>query len=301
MADQPCVSVVITSFNHAHFLGRSIESATGQTYPCVETLVVDDGSHDNPGQVVRRYPNVGFVRQANRGASAARNAGWRTSTGEYLVFLDADDRLRPNALEAGVRCFGANPGAGFVYGRYTCLRGDGTLLPTGPPRPEGGDDYSALLQRNFIAMNGTVMFRRTVLESVGGYDTSLQACEDYDLYLRIAQKYPIGSHDELVAEYLRHEGNMSDDSRLMLHWLVAVLRRQSGFVRQRPQYQEAYIAGLQASRAHYGRRLALEINTDIARGQWLQAITKSGTLLRHQPGRVRELIALGLNAIRKKA
>jgi hypothetical protein len=94
---------------------------------------------------------------------------------------------------------------------------------------------------------------------------------------------------------------MSDNPRLMLRWLVAVLHRQSRFVREHPQYREAYVAGLQTSRAYYGKRLAVEINTDFARGQWRQAIAKSGALLRHQPGRMREVVALGLNAARGKA
>ena len=98
----PLVSVVIPCYNQAHFLGEAIESVLKQTYKHFEIVVVDDGSTDNTSEVARRYSGIRCIEQANQGLSAARNTGIRESKGEYLVFLDADDRLRPIALEAGL-------------------------------------------------------------------------------------------------------------------------------------------------------------------------------------------------------
>ncbi|PYL19270.1 MAG: hypothetical protein DMF41_10205, partial [Verrucomicrobia bacterium] len=108
----PLVSVVIPCYDQAHFLSEAIESVLAQTYPHFELVVVDDGSNDNTAAVVNRYPGIRYFRQENQGLAAARNAGLRQTMGEYLVFLDSDDRLLPSALEAGLRCFRENPACG---------------------------------------------------------------------------------------------------------------------------------------------------------------------------------------------
>src|SRR5215204_1328714 len=125
--DAALVSVVIPCYNQAHFLGEAIESVLAQSYPNFEIIVVDDGSPDNTSEVAASYPRVRLVRQENQGLSAARNSGLARSEGEYVVFLDADDRLLPGALQAGLECFEAHPKCAFVYGRCSRIRRDGTL------------------------------------------------------------------------------------------------------------------------------------------------------------------------------
>src|SRR5690349_6707431 len=95
---RPDVSIVIPTYNHAHFLGEAIDSATSQSVAPREIIVVDDGSSDNPAAIVAKYPAIRFVRQSNQGLAAARNTGLDLAVGRYVVFLDADDRLMPNAL-----------------------------------------------------------------------------------------------------------------------------------------------------------------------------------------------------------
>src|SRR3954462_6988719 len=89
---RPLISIVIPSYNQAHFLREAIESVLAQSYPALEIIVVDDGSRDESATVAMRYPNVRCLRQPNMGVAAARNTGLRHSSGEYLVFLDQDDR-----------------------------------------------------------------------------------------------------------------------------------------------------------------------------------------------------------------
>ena len=124
----PLVTVVIPCYNQAHFLGEAIESVLSQSYRNFEVIVVDDGSTDNTSEVASRYEGVRLVRQENRGLSGARNRGMREAKGEYVVFLDADDRLLPGALEAGLRCFEAHPECAFVSGQSRLIAEDGTLL-----------------------------------------------------------------------------------------------------------------------------------------------------------------------------
>src|SRR5713101_4173715 len=112
----PLVSVIIPSYNHAQFLGQAIESVLAQSYSNFELIVVDDGSTDNTTEVARRYSPVRYIYQENAGLSSARNSGLRQSRGEFLVFLDADDRLLPHALETGISCMREHPECAFVSG-----------------------------------------------------------------------------------------------------------------------------------------------------------------------------------------
>ena len=124
----PLVTVVIPCYNQAHFLGEAIGSVLNQSYRNFEIIVVDDGSTDNTSEVASHYEEVRLVRQENRGLAGARNRGLGEANGEFLVFLDADDRLLPGALEAGLGRFEANPECAFVSGQARRIAEDGTLL-----------------------------------------------------------------------------------------------------------------------------------------------------------------------------
>jgi len=131
-ADPRPVSTVITTYNHARFLAEAIESALGQTVVPAEVIVFDDGSTDDPDAVVRRYPGVRLIRQSNHGLAAARNTGWRAACGHYVVFLDADDRLMPEALAVNLQRFDEKPHAPSSTAAFTIsMPGAGFgLLPT---------------------------------------------------------------------------------------------------------------------------------------------------------------------------
>src|ERR1700722_10743616 len=119
------VTVVITTYNYARFLGDAISSVLNQTRRADEIIVIDDGSTDDPAAVVRGFAGVRLIRQENRGRSAARNVGLKTCTTRHLVFLDADDRLLPNALETGLGWAAAKPECAFVYGAHRWIAEDG--------------------------------------------------------------------------------------------------------------------------------------------------------------------------------
>src|SRR5687768_491351 len=112
------ISVIIPCYNHSHYLSTAIESVLTQSHKAVEIVVVDDGSVDATKQVALSYPGVKYVYQSNQGLSAARNMGIRNSTGQYLVFLDADDWLYPQALQTNLHYLLQNPKAAFVSGAY---------------------------------------------------------------------------------------------------------------------------------------------------------------------------------------
>ncbi len=221
------VSVVIVCYNQSHFLAEAVTSCLSQHRPFDEILVIDDGSTDETANVARSFPEVRYIRQPNLGLSAARNRGIRDSTGKYICFLDADDRFLSDAVTAAMACFAKHPESAFVYGTYRDIDGSGVPVSEAMMFRVGEGHFRALLERmNFIAMHATVMYRRGVLESVGAFDTALRKCEDYDLYLRITKSHPVNEHRALVAEYRRHDQNMSLDYLSMMKSALRVLRRQ---------------------------------------------------------------------------
>jgi glycosyltransferase involved in cell wall biosynthesis len=220
------VAVIIPTFNHARFLGDSVSSVLAQTRPADQIIVVDDGSTDNPGEVVVNLPTVRLVRQENRGLSAARNFGLQWCTTSHVVFLDADDRLLPLALEAGLAHAASRPDCALVYGGYHLISEDGKDRGPDCLQPVKDNGYLNLLQdRNIITVPATVLHRRDYLIEEGGFDEALRGCGDYDLYLRLARRYCISSYPAIVAEYRRHGQNMSNNSYMMLREALAVLDR----------------------------------------------------------------------------
>jgi glycosyltransferase involved in cell wall biosynthesis len=230
-SDHTTVAVIIPTFNHARFLPDSIMSVLAQTRPADEIIVVDDGSADDPASVVAQFPKVQFIRQQNGGPSAARNTGLRNCCASHVVFLDADDRLLPMALEAGLMRILSRPDCGFVYGGFRVISKDGR--PISPDRftPIEGDSLHALLHSNLPIIPSTALFRRDCVLAVHGFDETLRRCEDYDLFLNIAQRYPVASHPEIVAEYRKHGQNVSDNHVEMLKAELAVRHRYEARIR----------------------------------------------------------------------
>ena len=225
--DPATVAVVITSYNHARFLLEAIQSVFAQTRVATEILVVDDGSTDNPAAVVSRCVGVKLLQQHNQGLSAARNAGLRAVRSDKVVFLDADDRLLPNAIAAGLACFADAASCGFVYGGYRHIDQHGHPFGKDVYHPVSPQPYRDMLRGNQIGMHATVMYDRACLVACGGFDPAVKRCEDYDVYLRMARDGPIASHPQLVAEYRWHGGNMSSNHREMLDWALRVHARHA--------------------------------------------------------------------------
>jgi glycosyltransferase involved in cell wall biosynthesis len=220
-------AIVITTYNHAHFLSYAIASCLRQTARIDEVIVVDDGSTDDPASVAARHPEVRMIRQENRGLAAARNTGIAATDATFITFLDADDCLLPEALETGVQHLEARPSAAMVYGAHRMIDASGRPISAKIYFPVLGDAYLQFLRRgNFIGMHATVVYRREHVLAVGGFDESFRSCEDYELFLRIAKAGAIISHERLVAEYRKHGQNMSNNSTIMLATALRALDLQ---------------------------------------------------------------------------
>lgn len=279
------VAVVIPTYNHARYLGDALDSIFAQTIRPTEIIVVDDGSDDNPSEVVAQYPSVFLLQQANLGLAAARNAGAAVAQARFILFLDADDVLSPGAIASGLSCMRKNPGAAFVYGAHR--RVNEKLEPTGGLRymDAGTNPYLTLLRCNSIGMHATVMYDREVLMAAGGFDPLLPRCEDYDVYLRLARAHPVYSHSALVADYRWHESNMSQNPLDMLAWVLRVHKRHH------PRGRD--LAAIRAWRE--GRRIWRDYYGELA---WTHSTGHHGWIAR-SIGRIKALKAAPTRILRK--
>lgn len=283
------VSVIIPCYNGERFLAEAIESVLRQTVPVGEIIVVDDGSTDATPQVAGRYPQVRLLQQQQQGVSRARNTAVEASIGQYIVFLDHDDRLLPNALETGLQAFRAQPESGFVFGVCRNIDADGRRLETAdravltqtyePPF------YAKLLQGHSIHPPARLMIQRQAFESTGGFDTSLTVAEDYDLYLRLAAAYPGFCHNQPVVEYRSHRSSTSSCARPSDHLLASfkVLDKQKPALQGSPEYEAAYRQGRRHWRRIYSPYLVYDLAQLVKLGQINTALTSLLLLLRYRP------------------
>jgi glycosyltransferase involved in cell wall biosynthesis len=231
------ISVVIPVYNAIDFIEHCLASVLAQrvTFPS-EIIAVDDGSTDGTLEKLRNSPNLTCLTQDNLGPAAARNAGIKQATGDYIAFLDADDLWPEGKLQKQIELLEQHPDAAMCFG--DCRQFEGahewpkTLFEEGGfnerawgQDPYVPDAYSRLLAENFIT-TGSVVVRRKVLEELGGFDESLRRVEDLDLWLRIARHHPIIRHKEVCLLRRRHGMNFSAGYETMSLAYLEVLRRE---------------------------------------------------------------------------
>jgi GT2 family glycosyltransferase len=196
----PRVSVVITTYNRAQLLQRAIESAR-RAGPDLEVIVVDDCSSDETPEVCATLRDIRYVRlNANGGLANARNGGIAECSSEFVTFLDDDDLRLPNSLDKQLQALTANHRAAFCYGQ--ALIGDAQRqLPTGEIYPSAcpqGDIFWDLLEDNFIPVP-SVLARKSSLLKQGGFNTDLKLIEDWDMWLRLSERFAVVAVEEPVA------------------------------------------------------------------------------------------------------
>lgn len=294
-APAPLVTFVVPTYDYARFLPEALASIVAQDAAAIEVIVVDDGSTDDPATVLRDFPQVRLIRQENRGLAAARNVGLEAASGTFITFVDADDRLLPGAIAIWLNLFRTRPECGFVHGSYRSV--DRQWQKIWQPHPVNLDDQGfeiLLAQGNRIGCPATVMYRRDHVLEVGGFDETLTANEDYDLYLRMLQRFPASSSDRKVAEYRYHDSNMSGDCRRMLITGRRVVAKHSATCRRDTDLRNAYAAGL-AGIQRYWIRAQLRGIKDASgdRPRQRKAVRNSLRLLPLAPGLfVRECTAV---------
>ncbi len=204
------ISAIIPTVNRVGLITRAIESVVNQTHAVNEIIVVDDGSTDDTVKIIAdQFPFVKIYSQENRGVSAARNRGIAAATGEWVAFLDSDDQWLPEKVEQQVKALKNNPDSLFCYTNEIWFRHGRRVNPKRKHQKYGGFVFEECLQSCFIGAS-TVLLHRSLFDTVGLFDESLPACEDYDYWLRVAQKYPVLYLDEpLIIKYAGHGDQLS--------------------------------------------------------------------------------------------
>ena len=234
----PLVSVIIPTYNADNHIKTTLNSVRSQTYKNIEVIVIDDGSQDQTAEIVRSVAQqdgrIILLQQPNSGVAAARNFGIQKAQGELIAPIDADDIWYPENLEKQLQCFlQAEPSVGLVYGWSVDL--DKSGLPTGEFRASQieGEVYKTLICHNFLGNSSASLIRSDCLEKVGGYNCKLkennaQGCEDWELYLRLAEHYQFRVVPEFLIGYRKIFSSMSCDHASMAksHTLILQSVRQ---------------------------------------------------------------------------
>jgi hypothetical protein len=226
----PRVSVVTPSYNQGRFIRATIESVLSQNYSNLEYIVMDGGSTDETGAIVREYGSrVVFVSKPDRGQSHAINEGFRLAKGSVLAWLNSDDVFLPGAVGAAVRALSCNPDAGLVYGDGYIIDTAGNISRPFPHTRE--PDLWRLVHLSDYILQQSVFFRREVLDDVGYVDESLRYGLDWDLLIRIGLKYRLA----YVPEYLSclreyPETKSSSGGVKRVRELHAMLRKHTALV-----------------------------------------------------------------------
>ncbi len=194
------VSIVTPSLNQGAYIEETIRSVQEQDYPRIEHIVVDAESSDGTLAVFERYPHLQWISEPDGGQADALNKGFAMARGEILGWLNADDYLLPGAISAVVAVI-RETGCGFVHGGWRQIAEDGATIKDVAPLPF---DYQDLLEtRNAIAQPGS-LFTREAFEAVGGIDPSYRYAMDYELWLRIGERYEVRHVDRVLAAYRYH-------------------------------------------------------------------------------------------------
>jgi glycosyltransferase involved in cell wall biosynthesis len=220
------VSIVTPSLNQSSYLRQAIESVRAQTHAAIEHIVVDGGSTDCTVEILREYPEIRWVSEPDRGQSHALNKGFALASGDVLGWLNADDAYKPTAVAEAVAAI-ENTGAALVYADVTRVDGDGD----NPRRISSRPSFELWTELNLGCgiYSPAVFFSRAALDAAGPLDESLHLTMDYDLWLRIGERFPVRHVDSIWAIQRLH-----DDAKTIRHYedfwpeRLSVSRRHGG-------------------------------------------------------------------------
>jgi len=265
------VSVIIPCYNQARFLPDAVASVRVQSYPQWECIIVNDGSTDDTSGVARMLassdPRIQVIEQSNKGLSGARNAGLRIARGHYIQFLDADDLIEPNKLQAQFTALAATSGLALSYSDYRyCPEGDVTATTTRdsfpPPRFITGKalwDIASRWETEFsIPVHCFLFDARFFIDRGISFDETLPNHEDWDCWMQIFALEPLVSHvPEPLAIYRLHDNAMCMDLEQLGQGFDMALRKQLRIFRENPEMQKRLLEKRSQMRRLYGIRTPL--------------------------------------------
>jgi glycosyl transferase family 2 len=249
MNDIPRVSIITPAYNAAGTIEETLKSVLAQSYPHWEQIVVDDGSGDGTGRIVSNFlslnSRIRMIRQSQSGEAAARNAGLKEAQHEWLLFLDADDWIAPLYLQRMTNLLTSNASPDAVICRSARVALDGAVVVEEDNLPEG--DLFPILARYPPFHVHACVVRKSIVDAVGRFDTSIERCPDWDLWQRVARSgVRFAALDEVLAYYRMSPKGVSLDAEKMLRDSLLILRRGHAPDARVPNPCARYVAGMPA-------------------------------------------------------
>ena len=226
VVDSPKVSVIVPTYNRADRLEKALNSIVSQTYQDFELIVVDDGSTDKTSMVMKSFPKAQYLYiKKNSGVSNARNVGLASAKGELICFLDSDDLWNEKKVQTQALWLENNKASQICYTDEIWIRNGVRVNPMDRHRKYSGDIFRHCLDLCIVSPS-SVMIRAKLFDEIGNFDQSLPACEDYDLWLRIAVKYAFHFIEEpLIIKYGGHSDQLSRKYWGMDRFRVVALKK----------------------------------------------------------------------------
>jgi glycosyltransferase involved in cell wall biosynthesis len=275
------ISVIIPASNQAHYRAEAIESVLAQSFQNFEIIIIDDGSTDHTRQVAASFltdSRVHYIYQQNAGLSAARNTGMAQAAGEFVTFLDSDDRFLPDKFAVLLACFKARPELGLVSGQAIFIDADSRRLPH---TVDGRWTHipADLLLGNPVHV-GSLLVRREWLAQVDPFDESLRACEDWDMWLRLALAGCQFDHAaQPVSLYRIHGDQMTREAERMRIASLTVLDKIMAMPNLPDAWQSKKDAAYAAAYVRAAARFYHAAAFDRARYDLAEAVRLNPTLL----------------------
>jgi glycosyltransferase involved in cell wall biosynthesis len=215
---KPLVSVIIPVYNGERFISDAVDNVLGQNYPSVELIIVDDGSTDKTGEIVKQFPaDIRYLRQENAGPASARNRGIRNASGEFLTFLDVDDLWPENNLNLLTNEMFQEPDTEIIHGYAQLMEYNSATC---------GYDYSRNPKKSYPYFIGAAIYRRSVFDKVGLFDSTLLFSEGTDWFMRAVQlKVKFKRLDNITLLVRKHGQNMTHRKTLIELNMLRVLKK----------------------------------------------------------------------------
>lgn len=260
----PKISAIITTWNRVPMLERAIKSVLAQTFRDIELLVLDNGSSDNTGDVVRGYEKkdkrIRYIRHAPNSISWARNLGIKEARGEFIGFLDDDDEWLPDKLADEMKAFegDSEKKIGLVYGAYVHInQATGKTFETIYPKFSGATDVYGYAISHRDTLTGSAsnpLLRKSAILAVGGYDENIKTGEDYEMFLRLARRYLFAGIPKPVLKIYVHEGyRLSYRLEDYLHTELTVYRKHIDFIGRNPDVNVFFLRIIAGKLLRLGR------------------------------------------------